>query len=573
MKSKLLFFSLLAAAAFAGCSKDELDGDAGQKPVFQNDKAYMAVRIASATPTRATDGGFSYGSPEEHDITSADFYFYDKDGVFVTQANVWTGGTDGTTPNIEYLGDNVVVLKGLTGKTYPTYLVTVLNQPAGFTAGRTLKEMETILTETIHAPKADDKIKGFVMTTSSVTGAAATAAGQPVYFANKLEENNFASEPSAVTDDNRVNIYVERLAAKVTLKVDNEKLNPVETDKNIYEMKVTIAGDPNAAATGNIGAETIRVQFDGWGLNATAKKSHMMKNIDLAWSNDAELLGFAWDDSATNHRTLWGKGTAYGQALNAAGNYSDYLNYNTLNAMTAPIGGSVYCAENTNTGTNLEKHLAQGATSVLISATVLYPVKNDEGEITGWEPRNLMRYSGVLYEENHFKAYVLNNLKTVNKLNYWKQSAENEYVQLGKDDVEFENVGGMARLKLVSETGWLKKKEDGSYTDADLAELKKDFENFEANAYKNGRMYYNIPIEHLRPAASLANPKEAHYGVVRNHSYELTVNSIENLGKGVYDPGKDTIIPDDPSDPKDKYQVGVQINVLSWKIVSQSVSL
>ena len=99
-----------------------------------------------------------------------------------------------------------------------------------------------------------------------------------------------------------------------------------------------------------------------------------------------------------------------------------------------------------------------------------------------------------------------------------------------------------------------------------------------ASYYNGGMMYYNIPIEHLRQGIKFnetgfkANIKnaEAVYGVVRNHYYMVTVNSIKNLGKAVYDP-KEVIIPGD--DDIKNYYVGAKINILSWKVVKQDVEL
>ncbi len=575
MKRKNLLLPLVAAMVFAGCKSDEPFTDSPDKPVFPGDKAYLAVNIAAMPGTRATDGGFEFGSSDEHDVTSADFYFYDADGVFVTQANLWNGGSPTTeNPNIEYFGNNIVALKGLTEKNYPKFMVTVLNQPEGFNHGATLADMEKELTSTIHAPKdAEGKIKGFVMTTTSYVGDKdETESGQPTYFTTQLQEGDFVNDPGDITDP--VDIYVERLAAKVTVNVDEEELTPVEGEANTYEMKATIAGDPNAPGSGNTASETIRIRFDGWGLNATAKQSHIVKNIDTEWTSDAASLGFNWNENS-NYRSLWGKGIVYDKNFDADGTYTSSLNYNTLNTMNVAIGKGAYCAENTNTADKLKGKLAEGATSVILAATVLYPTTVDG--TTTWNAADLVRYSGVLYTESHFKNYVLNNLKTLNKLNYWKKTGENEYEQIGTGDIEYKNANGMMQLILSNETGWYKQTTtaDGvNYdTPADVEILKTELNKFEANAYKDGKMYYNIPIEHLRSGTSLADPQEGHYGVVRNHHYVLTINKLVNIGKGVYDPDKDVIIPDEPDDPKNKYQVGVKINVLSWKIVSQNVSL
>ena len=87
-------------------------------------------------------------------------------------------------------------------------------------------------------------------------------------------------------------------------------------------------------------------------------------------------------------------------------------------------------------------------------------------------------------------------------------------------------------------------------------------------------MYYNIPIEHLRDDGKYNDSdyvqKEGNYGVVRNHYYIITVNSIRNLGKAVNVPDE-RIIPND--DDVKNYFVAAKINVLSWKVVRQSVDL
>ena len=82
-------------------------------------------------------------------------------------------------------------------------------------------------------------------------------------------------------------------------------------------------------------------------------------------------------------------------------------------------------------------------------------------------------------------------------------------------------------------------------------------------------MYYNIPVQHFRPLGE--EVLEANYGIVRNHLYSITVNSLTKIGKGIYNPDEN-IVPD-KDDEKESYYVGAQINILSWKIVNQGVDL
>jgi hypothetical protein len=59
-------------------------------------------------------------------------------------------------------------------------------------------------------------------------------------------------------------------------------------------------------------------------------------------------------------------------------------------------------------------------------------------------------------------------------------------------------------------------------------------------------------------------------GVVRNHWYQIAVNSVSGLGTPVADE-------DEPIEPEkiqdETYYVAAQVKILKWKMVSQSVDL
>ena len=101
-----LFLGLFVCATLGACSNEESEIIPNDTPsVFTGDKAYINVRLADAgSLTRATEGDFEYGINEQA-VKNAYFYFYDADGVFVTQGDVWTNGNASvTTPagNIEF---------------------------------------------------------------------------------------------------------------------------------------------------------------------------------------------------------------------------------------------------------------------------------------------------------------------------------------------------------------------------------------------------------------------------------------------------------------------------------------
>ena len=78
--------------------------------------------------------------------------------------------------------------------------------------------------------------------------------------------------------------------------------------------------------------------------------------------------------------------------------------------------------------------------------------------------------------------------------------------------------------------------------------------------WNDGKCYFFVEVKH-------ASNK---IGVVRNHWYNLTINSISGLGTPVADPNDD-IVPEKLED--EQYFVAAQVQILKWKMVSQSVSL
>ena len=579
MKMNKLFLGLFVCTELCACTNDESEIIPNDTPnVFTGDKAFINVRLADAgSLTRAHEGNFEYGTNEQS-VKNAYFYFYDADGVFVTQGDVWTGGTPSTTipaGNIEFAGNNVVVLKGLDKKNYPKYMVAVLNKPAGFMYGETLDEMQTVLAdnnaEGIYYPETANNITTnyFTMSTTSYTDN-----NREKYFVAEVKEEHFSLEPmtdaGAIT--NTVTVYVERLAAKVTLNVSDE----LEKDENgRYPIKVTVAGENNSAGSGNIASEDLYVELLGWKLNATAKKSYMVKNIDETWTDTN--LGFTWN-RATDHRSHWGKSFNYGlsgypENAETISDNPTYLNYVDLENGLTTLGSPAYCAENTNTSSIVTANFPSAVTSILLKAKVC--------DVNG-NTLDLVRYNGVLFKQDSFLEYVLSVLKTKNQLNVWYENGQDDmgntkYTQIGKEYVKLENISdGKVKVVFTNENGTSLYTGDGSNSSEQIiAALNDDLAaaSADATAYNGGLMYYNIPIEHLNNGnvAEDGTIPEAKYGVVRNHHYVVTIDKLEKIGKGIFDEDE-KIVPDRDPD-NDTYYVGAKINILSWKIVSQNVEL
>ena len=573
MKIKKLFFAGLALAALVACDKENESGN-----TLKDGDAYINVKIAYSDPVtkgQAAEPPFYYGTAAEQKINNAYFIFYYADGSFCqyvkkTDLKMNSQGAGASTDkNIEELSDGVVLLRGLKSKQYPVYMSVILNSEDEWIGAnienKSIEEASKAVQSAIATADKNDQVNwtNFMMSSSSFDNSYAVSG----YYCTKLKASNFQeSEALAIAEGNPVEAYVERLAAKVKV----EFAESLGTSGKIGSFTV------------NGTSKDLYFNVTGWGLNATTKDSYCFKNINTGWTE--ETLGFKWNDAA-NFRSYWGKSTNYGTGIypgtygSSVDKYDEKtatLNYITYNDLKVGINGNAYCRENTNDPEVLGKNFSGTVTSVLLKAQVT----DKEGNAV-----TLYNFAGSLYDEANYKAAALNSFEASTTNRIWKKTVSGgntTYTKVTADDLSVViSADGYAHVELKEASNYCFGAGETSTKDATTAEINKLLNGDEAykyntgcSFYKEGMMYYNIPIEHLRDDGKYNDSdyvqKEGNYGVVRNHYYIITVNSIRNLGKAVNVPDE-RIIPND--DDVKNYFVAAKINVLSWKVVRQSVDL
>lgn len=573
MKIKKLFFAGLALAALVACDKENESGN-----TLKDGDAYINVKIAYSDPVtkgQAAEPPFYYGTAAEQKINNAYFIFYYADGSFCqyvkkTDLKMNSQGAGASTDkNIEELSDGVVLLRGLKSKQYPVYMSVILNSEDEWIGAnienKSIEEASKAVQSAIATADKNDQVNwtNFMMSSSSFDNSDAVSG----YYCTKLKASNFQeSEALAIAEGNPVEAYVERLAAKVKV----EFAESLGTSGKIGSFTV------------NGTSKDLYFNVTGWGLNATTKDSYCFKNINTGWTE--ETLGFKWNDAA-NFRSYWGKSTNYGTGVypgtygSSVDKYDEKtatLNYITYNDLKVGINGNAYCRENTNDPEVLGKNFSGTVTSVLLKAQVT----DKEGNAV-----TLYNFAGSLYDEANYKAAALNSFEASTTNRIWKKTVSGgntTYTKVTADDLSVViSADGYAHVELKEASNYCYGAGETSTKDATTAEINKLLNGDEAykyntgcSFYKEGMMYYNIPIEHLRDDGKYNDSdyvqKEGNYGVVRNHYYIITVNSIRNLGKAVNVPDE-RIVPND--DDVKNYFVAAKINVLSWKVVRQSVDL
>jgi hypothetical protein len=203
-------------------------------------------------------------------------------------------------------------------------------------------------------------------------------------------------------------------------------------------------------------------------------------------------------------------------------------------------------------------------TKFLVAATLKY-----QDAAGAWHNAEVCKYRGVEY-------LGIENLKeaVATAYNKYYKKVGTAYKELQAADIDFSTTTTSTTTTLKdyqvvptlapTVTEVYQKTATGGYNDVTAA-AKADIEQFTADVRKEGKVYYYIPINHLGKVGSVAE-----CGIVRNHWYKVTLNSITGLGTPVYD--KDKTI--DPTTPKDENTyLAARVNVLQWRVVSQKVDL
>ena len=563
MKIFKLFPLACAALMMSACSSDDAN-NGGSTGV--NDPRYLSVNIVNvgATPSRASED-YVNGTDDENKISKVRYYFFNGDGTpylikapgadGVTGSGTvnWleaTPGYDDTTSDtpshVEKITNTVLVINGVQSAA-PSAIVAVINpetvDPAVLENNGSMRLSqlrENAVGSTFYKTDAG-KVSDFVMSNSVFVNAgsdvcASLVAGHVATSADKAKANP-------------VDLYVERVAAKVTADVDPnafEKGDGSKWDATQYGTKT---------AVGTIGAYDVYAVIDGWGLADENGKAKVEKSVNTAWTD--AILGITPWTTYDYRRSFWETSVEFNAGTNQPVNHK-------FNDFKANMKAELYTLPNTpdNKITNVYDN---NVTKFLVAATLKYKDEHDN-----WHLAEICRYNGVM-------ILGVDNLKTQVALTfskYYTSTDGSTYTQLTKDDITFaEPTTSMKNYQVTptlaaDPTGtklYYIKESDGSFT-----QVSKDVVNTAIGADKaeirtEGKAYYYVPIKHLGTTGNLGE-----YGVVRNHFYKINLTGLTGFGTPVYNPN--TVI--DPTVPSyDNTYLAARIKVLQWRIVKQDVNL
>ena len=590
MKKFTMLSSVLASALMltvASCSSEDVAGGDSQ-----NDKgatSFLAVNIenvGSAPASRSYqqgDGTYEDGTDAESTINNVRFYFFNGDGTpylldnngsenqpvnFLDQ-KVETAGKD-HDHTAEIKTKAVLVLKGET-KAVPASVIAVINpdvldNTTLHSGTMTLSELRTSATGT----KFHDNTNGFVMSNSVYESAGQDVCSTPV--ANSV----FATSEEAL--NNPVDIYVERVNAKVNAKIDATYQREGESEpawtKNAegkYQIKVgsidVTTYEENANATSTTKTYPVYAVVQGWQLADANGKAEVCKQINTSWY--AGELGISPWTTSDYHRCFWSKSVPFTQGAQGGANHPVNPKFEDIKLSLSDVFSTtpVYTLPNTpdkvitNPTTSLNT-----LTKLIVAAKLVY--KDEDGN---YKPAQVCQYRGLtLLGEDAVKKQIAGGFSQ-----YFKKITTptgEAYQSIEASDIAFKTVPGSSEVKdyevvatLASTVGELYVKDGETWKTVSKVDVNAELAKETAQVRTDGATYYYTPIKHLGTAGSLGE-----YGIVRNHSYQVTIQNIKGFGTPVYDPDKEI----DPMIPSDENTyLAASIKVLSWRVVSSKVDL
>lgn len=302
----------------ASCSSEEhITG--GNEVAEIDETRFMTVALSAP---RDGGRGFEDGTKDESAVKRLDFLFYDRDGNPTATPQSFTGDElnsefkDSENNNVTRIWTSVVPVQLTQGKNLPSQVICIVNADAG----RITQFSQKTLAELRDADDGQLYHDGCFTMTNSVYYGKNTLTGEqksrlcatPINNGMLFKTEDEAKQAIEASEDAAmVNIYVERLAAKVGLTMD--------------------ASAPKAYTLQNGDGGTINLVFTPqyWFMNAIAKNTYVTKRYGVPATEGTGITmdpGFAnvnanfqntgmadtWN-SETNHRSYWGCSPSYNE--------------------------------------------------------------------------------------------------------------------------------------------------------------------------------------------------------------------------------------------------------------------
>lgn len=630
MKKKFFPMALMAIAmGLNACSSDDpvVNAGGGKAPFADGGYVKMAINMPSAPSSRVANDEYGDGLVSEYKVNNATLLLFkgttEDDAIFhsaydlgnLHMANDGSTQVTTTTRIVKTVGEtvpgenlygyvvlnhnNVLVLgSNATDLTVNGKKMLTADNGTAFDAATEIKNFAGFRNAVITDKNLRDG--GFFMGNAPLLdkagGPNAPEADAKLHTLVNLSNQVYKSKAEA-ENAKAAEVFVERAVAKVTLDQKTGTLTGGDITVSGSSLPMTPVG-PEGAKVDKVG-----YTIDGWVLDVTNKKSFLGRDYSTTWNayatektpapvNKYRFVGSsALRDGVSRFRTYWGTDPNY-DSFDVNKYAENFVCCKTKKGEEAVVGADPtfeskygednpqYCFENTFDVDNMQtRQMTRAIVRVkFFGGNTFYTFNDDK---TSLYDKNEM--------SNRVKGVILNNVDVINTL---KTTYPGGTVTANDVVLDFEEPNATDKKVVLKSVKVKRPTGAASSTPAETtisltATPNTQFGIGDIVAYVNGIAYYPITIKHfgddLTPwsnkTATNANPygttKQAEnflgrYGVLRNNWYNITVNSIKNVGSAVVPEIK---IDDETTGDKTEQYISVRINVLSWAKRNQSEDL
>lgn len=584
MKKTLLFSVALAGLMLGSCSNsDDLNG--GETGKFGADgQGFVNVTLNLPTQpqstSRAANDVLDHGDAKEYNVKDATLILFagaDEATATIKAAYNLSGWKKDLTPSdqisttLSKVQKINVISASSTDKIY-AFVVLNHNDALKVTSTNTLQVNGTDFTGTfedlskkeINTSLTNDNLMMSNAVIISKPGSADISKEKATTLTD-VTDKIYKTESEA-TSHPAANIYVERLAAKVTLE------KATGTSKNTVSV-------------GSGAAKTFAYSLEGWRLANVNTSSYLTRQYDNTWNgyksdatdfttashvdyddNSYRFAGISAIATGKGYRTYWGKDANY----NIAPSFTDGNAEPTLAG-----GASTYCYENTF---NVAHQNVKETTCAIVKMKIT-PDGYTAGTFFTIDDNKGVVYSKADVKTEIGKRFLAEMGSEYVKTHYYPTVTGTITVTV--KDVEFADAAGKVTITKMTLTDGTTDKEVNA---TDLTTFKP---TIKVNEFKDGYAYYTILIKHFGDELTPWNPSNkttvsypdpnseqnwlGRYGVLRNNWYKLDVTGVAAIGAST--PGELNVNNDDTPDDNLKRYISCKINALSWAVRKQNTIL
>lgn len=560
---KNLFGMAVMATTLVGCSSNDNLAPDGKDNVGKPGEAYASftINLPTTSGTRADDPkpgtpSFDEGAAKEYEVKNGTILIFDKDGKFVTSAqlgtmNPWTPvKTDGVTT----AAITTVQLSGVSvGGNYQA-LVLLNNDVDATTSKVTLPTTGETYAEwskntlMVNAEKYASTDGIFMANAPKYTGTS-TEPTTLVKVANVCASREEAQARAATT------VYVERGLAKVTMQ--NFTTNGYTVAEGTYKND--------------------KVEIKNWQLDVTNKSTfpvHQTGDLSTGFTAIWSTPRFYDGGNKSFKRVYWGVDPNYsGATLQNLAACKKAFTMIDKDDITGKTGNDhpQYCLENTFDLSNM----MQGQTTRVVFKAVYTP-----SALVGTTEKTFYKIGNNTAIWT--KANLEKQIHTVAVTAMGITNADEQAKYVVKLDATGNNISGAAGQHLIKAENitYTGKASDSKVTETVVNTINEKLGLSEVAGiatYLDGVTYYIARIKHFNELTpwtagegyGTENGKYlGRYGVLRNNWYDLSVTSISGLGY----PDVPEVKPTVPDDENEQY-INVEVKILSWAKRSQQIKL